>query len=212
MTYCVHIYIYIHTHTRADPKVMPPISLFWPIMSEVYSRRGWTFPLIFHYFLLLCVRRQQRGTLTEWHLTWGVDEVKVCRWIPSCRKHGIHWHLLMLAECLQYISAVATATWKTSHVLNGHADFYECGTQAPVHCWWKYIANGGDCWKIVFCSWRFVLSNSDTAWFVSVVVSMEIRRRHYFQSDPCIYLSPRRCFWHLSITAATMPGVQGRWS
>ena len=35
-----------------------------------YSSRGWTFPPIFCYILLLCNRWQQRGSLTEWHLTW----------------------------------------------------------------------------------------------------------------------------------------------
>jgi len=35
-----------------------------------YGRRGWTFLSIFPYILSLCDRRQQRGSLTEWHLTW----------------------------------------------------------------------------------------------------------------------------------------------
>jgi len=34
-----------------------------------------------------------------------------------------------------YVSAVATAMLKTSHALHGHAEFYECGMQALVHCW-----------------------------------------------------------------------------
>ena len=32
--------------------------------------RVWNFPPIFYYVLLLCDRWQQRGTLTEWWLTW----------------------------------------------------------------------------------------------------------------------------------------------
>jgi len=32
------------------------------------------------------------------------------------------------------------------------------------------------------CSWEFVLQNSVTVLFVSVVVSMEIKQTHYFQS------------------------------
>ena len=35
-----------------------------------YGSRGWSFPPIFHYIWLPCDRWQQRGTLTEWHLTW----------------------------------------------------------------------------------------------------------------------------------------------
>ena len=42
------------------------------------------------------------------------------------------------------ISAVVTATWKTSCVPESRADFYEHGMQAFVHCWRKCIANGGD--------------------------------------------------------------------
>ena len=35
-----------------------------------YGSTGWTFPPTFHYILLLCDRWQQRGSLTNWHLTW----------------------------------------------------------------------------------------------------------------------------------------------
>ena len=35
-----------------------------------YSSRGWTFPPRFCYILLPCDRWQQRGSLTEWCLTW----------------------------------------------------------------------------------------------------------------------------------------------
>ena len=35
-----------------------------------YGNRGWTFPSTFHYILLPYDRRQQRGSVTEWHLTW----------------------------------------------------------------------------------------------------------------------------------------------
>jgi len=42
--------------------------------------------------------------------------------------------------------------------------------------WWL-------CWKVVFCSWQFVLSNSVTMLILSVAVSVEINRKHYFQRD-----------------------------
>ena len=39
---------------------------------------------------------------------------------------------------------------------------------------------------IMFYSWEFALSNSVTMLFVPVVVSIEINREHYFQSNLCI--------------------------
>jgi hypothetical protein len=79
--------------------------------------------------------------------------------------------------------SAAVEQWATSD----GADFYERGMQALVHRWRKCISSGGDCVKkIVFCSQEFALLNSVTMLSVSVVVSMEINRRHYFQSDPHI--------------------------
>ena len=80
--------------------------------------------------------------------------------------------------------------WKTNHVPDSHADFYKHGMQAPVHCWQKCRANGGDRVKVL-CSREFALSNSVMVLFVSVVVSTEINRRHYFQSDRCILSIPK---------------------
>ena len=42
--------------------------------------------------------------------------------------------------------------------------------------WWL-------CWKGVFCSWEFALSNSVIVLFVSIVVSMEINKRRYFWNN-----------------------------
>ena len=51
-----------------------------------------------------------------------------------------------------------------------------------AHPHWS--ANGGDyAEKITFYSWEFTLSNSIMVLLVSVVVSMEINKKHYFQSD-----------------------------
>jgi len=64
--FCCFKYIkYSLCWMRAAPKVMPPI--FW---CRWDGSRDWTFPPIFHYLLLSCDRWQQRGSLTEWHLTW----------------------------------------------------------------------------------------------------------------------------------------------
>lgn len=55
--------------------------------------------------------------------------------------------------------------------------------QALVHCWRKYTASSGD-WVEKLC---FVAANlpygTVIVLFISVVVSMEVNSRHYFQSD-----------------------------
>ena len=50
-----------------------------------------------------------------------------------------------------------------------------CSWLAKMHNWWWWL-----CWQWVPCGWEFALSNSVTVF--SVIVSMEINRRHYFQS------------------------------
>lgn len=129
-----------------------------------------------------------------WHES--VYETKVSCWIPPCRKKWhpltfiiICWNLMEITQWMwaQWgggwcISAVVTATSKTSQVLDGHADFCDCGMPALVHRWQKCIADGDDCWKRVFCSWEFVLSNSVIVLFVSVVVSMEVNRGITFRA------------------------------
>lgn len=52
----------------------------------------------------------------------------------------------MLVQWLNgwYILAVEAVVWKTSHILDGHADFYERSIQNHVYHWWKRIANGGE--------------------------------------------------------------------
>lgn len=57
--------------------------------------------------------------------------------------------------------------------------------QTTVHQWQKCRANGGDfVEKIVFCCRELSLSNCVNVFFTSVV-SMEINRKHYFQSKLC---------------------------
>ena len=57
-----------------------------------------------------------------------------------------------------------------------------CSLMVKMHSygWWL--------WKIVFCSWGFALSSDVIVLFASVVVAMEINRRHYFWSDLRILL------------------------
>jgi len=103
-----------------------------------------------------CVTDSSRGAL--WHNgVWhgSAYETKVCDWIAE------KWHPLTfintcwtLMEPKQWmwaqegvgwcVSTAVTATWKTSHVPESHADFYKCSMQDLVHHWQKCIANGGD--------------------------------------------------------------------
>ena len=49
--------------------------------------RGWTFPPVSHYVLLLSDRWQQRGSLAKW--CGSAYEAKVCQWIPPRGKNWV---------------------------------------------------------------------------------------------------------------------------
>jgi hypothetical protein len=55
--------------------------------------------------------------------------------------------------------------------------------QAPVHRWRKWVASSGLCGTIVFCSWKLALPNAVLIHALSVAVSVQINRRHYFWSE-----------------------------
>jgi len=86
-----------------------------------YGSRSWTFPLIFRYILLLCDRWQQRGSLTEWHLTWK------CMWNKGVSLNPSMWkkmHLLSFSttywtfvETKQWIAALWGIGWCFSAVI-----------------------------------------------------------------------------------------------
>ena len=50
-----------------------------------YGSRGWTFLTLLCYMLLPCDRWQQRGSLTEWHLTWK------CMWSKGVALNSSMW-------------------------------------------------------------------------------------------------------------------------
>ena len=54
----------------------------------------------------------------------------------------------------------------------------------------------------MFCSYEFALSNSVIVFFVSIVVSMEINRRHYFRSGCRII-----CFWDMTPCSQVVTNV-----
>ena len=83
----------------------------------------------------------------------------------------IHWHLwtFMVTENIcEYCDSVCHFSW--------------------CRCLWAWHTALVHCWKTVFCSWEFALSNSVTVLFVSAVVPWK-HRRHYFWTDFCIFLS-----------------------
>ena len=145
--------------------------------------------------LLLCDRWQQRGSLTEWCLTWKCVWSKYVSLNSPMQKRLHHWYSSLLAECLwrpnsgRQHSELMGSTFQQwpQWITSTCPDFYEHGMQAPVYHWQECIYNGGDyVGKRVFCSWEFALSNSAIVLFVSVVFSMKINWRHYFWSNLCI--------------------------
>jgi hypothetical protein len=54
-----------------------------------------------------------------------------------------------------------------------------CPLLVKMHSQWWWL-----CGMIVFCSWQFALPNGVIVHPVSGVFSVEINRRHYFQSPP----------------------------
>ena len=100
-----------------------------------HGSKRWNFPLLFHYgffccCLFVCMFFAVWQTAAQGKSDKMALEAKVCHCICLCGKNGTHWHSLMLAECLWrtnsggggwYVSAVATASYKTSHVPDGHA-------------------------------------------------------------------------------------------
>ena len=118
-------------------------------------------------------------------------EAKACHWIPPCGKDGTCWQPPKLAEHLWRPNVGCGHTeevggvfqqWQL-RVTSASADRYECSMQALVHHWQKCTDTGSDHWKTVFCSWEFSLSNSVVVLVLSVVFSVEIPTRHYFQSN-----------------------------
>jgi len=176
--------------------------------------RDWTFPLVFHYMLLPCDRRLQWGSLREWCLTWkwgwmkGVECSMWKKWHPLTFINT-SWTFMETKQLMWapwggewYVATVTAATWKASHNEDRRADFYERGRQALVDQRQKCITDGGDyVEKIVLCSWKSAPSNRVIVHFVSVVVSLEINRRDYFQSDLYRFqrnLVPSDCLCHAS--------------
>jgi len=110
---------------------------------------------------------------------------------------GNYWHLLKVSNA-QTVN-MSTMRWWVVHISSGDSDsgsplmvqmfiaWHPGSCSSPVKntywCCWQI-------WKMVYCSWVFSLSNSVIVLFSSLVVSMEINRRHDFQSNLsiCTYI------------------------
>ena len=157
-----------------------------------YGSRGWTFPPTSHYILLSWDRWQQRGTLTQWCLTWKcIWNI----WVSLNSSMWKKWHALTITVAYQTfletkqwmwaqwgsgrcVTAVVTATWVTSTDCSWAQHAGSCSSLPKMHSYWWWL-----CWKRVFRSWEFALSNGVIVLFVSIVVSIEIIRRCYFQCN-----------------------------
>ena len=180
------------------------ISFFVTLVHDIrgscwwYGSREWTFPPIPRYIFLPCDRWQQRGTLTQWHLTWKCVWSKGVELNSSMRKEksppDACWMCMEAKHWVWeqggrgwWVTAVVTTTRKTIHILDSH-------TQLPYHemkCFListsrKSAIGGNYVEKISFCSWEFTLVHVIVL-FVTDVISTKINRRHYFQSDLCIF-------------------------
>ena len=144
--------------------------------------------MVWHF--LWVARWQHRRSLAKSIWCGNAYKVKVWNGIPPCAEEiaPIDIHLCLLNIYGDWTVDVSTVRqWMCiSEVMaETGAGFYQSDIQD--HHWWKCIANECDyIKKIVFYIWEFVLSNSVVVLFISVVVSVEINRRHYIQADLCI--------------------------
>jgi len=122
-------------------------------------------------------------------------EVKGYHWISPCYKNSTHWHSLTLAEQGDQTVHVSTVRQGVMYFSSDNKwqyryRFLQVWLTDLVHHWWKCITNGSDCVeKRSSVDENLSVSNSVIVLFGSIIVSMEINRRHCFQNnlrlEPC---------------------------
>ena len=123
-------------------KVMPPISLCCPMISQadVGGMAVQAEPSQYPIACCCCVTDGSRGAVWQSGICHGsMDEAKVCHWIPPCGKNDTHWHSSTLTErwwklnsgC-EHSEAVRFTSGTSDWFTSASADFYE---QSFVHCW-----------------------------------------------------------------------------
>jgi len=133
--------------------------LFMMLVQDIRGRcswhgsRGWTFPQISCYILLLCDRWQQRGILSEWYPTLEC----------GCRKRCVNEFLCVEKNCIQSHSWMfAEHLWRPSSgceftVVHFSSADNMSGSSAGTACRLLFIAGksawliGCVWWKIFFC-------------------------------------------------------------
>jgi len=144
-------------YTRAALKVMPPILLYWPTMSEASVGGGTVGVEPFHQHSITfccCAADGSRGAVWQngvWH---GSDyETKVCQWIPLSGKNCTHWYSLKLAGCLwrqksgcEYSEVVCGAFQQWWQQCERHAMFWAAVTSAGAEF---YEWHPGSCLSLV---------------------------------------------------------------
>ena len=119
-----------------------------------------------------------------------IEFLHVEKMVPT----DIHWYLLnVCGDPTVDISTVRSWVVSQQRWQGGHLCWFR-GLQSMA-CRLLFIAGKDEqlmvlCWKTVFCSWEFALSNSVTVLFVSIAVSMEMNRMHYIQGNLCRYIMP----------------------
>ena len=142
---------------NAALKIMPPILLCQSMTSEmdVGSMAVVIEPShLYSITFCRCAADGSRGAV--WH--GSMYKQRCITEFLQAEKNGTHRH----SSAKQWIwaqrgggwsvSAMVTATWKTSHSPDSHADSHKHSTQALAHQWQNSTAKGDDCWITVFCS------------------------------------------------------------
>ena len=133
--------------------------------------QGWTFPPIFCSFCC-CVIDGSRGAVWQnnvWH--GSVYVAKVCLHSSIWKK----WHPLTFIDAFWTFLEAKEWMWAQWR----HKRWQAVSQTAMHSCHTGKLR----VLQSLLCSWEFTLSNSVIVLFVSVVVSMEMKRSRYFWSD-----------------------------
>ena len=164
-----------------------------------YGRRGWTFLPIDHYMLLPCDRWQQRGSVTEYHLTWKCVRSKDVSLNSSLWKKL--QPLTFTQDCWMFMESKqwnwaqrgggvcfssdnrnlkdkSHSEWPCTAVIPCNKEHFN----QPIQANWLTVVT---MLKNNVYSWEFALSNSCIVLFVSLLVSIGISRGHYFWRNLC---------------------------
>jgi len=184
---------------------MPPESLCWLTKSErdVGGMAVEAEPS-HQYFIpfCCCVTDGSRGAVW-WNDVWHGNawEAKVWHWIPPHGKNGLTacWPFMKTKQWLWAQWSGGCCVWEVVIETVGHLQWVQVFESEAYRL---FVITGRNASLMVvamliiaFCSWEFSIWNSVVI-FVSVVVSMEFNRRHYFWNGLCRFISinQKSCF------------------